>query len=655
MEISFEEPYEDLSRPFVGTFKPLQPISTEKFNREVSAKSTGKRYINESPPSPLSLNEENKEDSIQIYRFPLSQYTSESFPVSKSRPQAEIMHNQLKKPDFGKISQIYKQHHEETTYKAKFQAKSLPRPSSVQPSRKGIVQELIKEREEKFKEQCTFKPKINENSVREIKKYNSKNNLTLQQRIAMLARPKSEQNEKREKLKREMDEEKYLECTFKPSITQYKWMNRSFSGFSVQERLYQDAEAKFLEKERVKREKEEENIANFPFRPQIQASVIKLVGAKSEKPPIYQRISEIQKEIAENRNNIRLQAENSDLNLTFHPKINTFSHQLANSRKTRPFSTSFRNDSHQKRYHTATQFASEDKFTFTPQISTHSSNFPNDFLKRQAKFQENSKLIKEKLEKNAFTFTPEIDKISNFIVASDKSRNQEKIEERLIKNKEKNWNLKAKLQEDHYSHYKFEPEINEISKNIGKSRSLNEIAGNSTGIWLKRRKAEEKAAVEEKRNTFTPTTRKTRKFEYVLSSYKQSENISTGIKERENLKFKRIEEKKREKEYDELKECTFTPDSTFGRSYQSPGRVNIKGIERFLELKAIKDRKCEEERERENKVFFKYPKGNCESFYTIPKPFNLHPSSKAEKIQRVKEEIQNKERKECRFRPQTTE
>ena len=82
--------------------------------------------------------------------------------------------------------------------------------SSVQPSRKSIVQDLIKERELEFQRNFTFKPKINEYSSAKSGNFNDPGRtLSLQQRLTKLSRPKSEENEKRKKLKRELDEEKY--------------------------------------------------------------------------------------------------------------------------------------------------------------------------------------------------------------------------------------------------------------------------------------------------------------------------------------------------------------------------------------------------------------------------------------------------------------
>ena len=116
MEISFEEPFDEPSYRFAGPMKisVLKQIDDERFNRRPSSvqKNQWKKDCNyDSPPSPVSLGEENKvfpQESVQIYKFPISQYSTDSFkPSSLNKPQEHTMHHQLKKPDFSQISNIF--------------------------------------------------------------------------------------------------------------------------------------------------------------------------------------------------------------------------------------------------------------------------------------------------------------------------------------------------------------------------------------------------------------------------------------------------------------------------------------------------------------------------------------------------------------------
>ena len=608
--------------------------------------------------SPLSLDEENDQpisDHGQIYKFPISTYTNSS---TRSKADPFMLHKELKKPDFKQISEIYSQHcklSDPVPYQIK--PRPLPkvysRPSSAPLSRKSVVQDLIKERESEFKKTCTFKPRINNFSSKRSAE------LSQMQRVLMLSRPKSEQYEKRERLKREQEEEVLAECTFKPSILKYKGLNSSFSGFNANERLYMDAEAKVFEREKVQRAKEEEYLSNFPFHPQVQNSIYKLVGNKKEQVPIYQRVNEVQQEIHNKKSHIRYLSEINDEDLTFQPKISQNSYQYANNKKIRSASkTPPRCCSHAR----TNQVGLEDSYTFTPFLTSFSNNSKakgkTDFLERQKYYKNRSQArhqaVVSKLEESSYNFTPEIDSTSKYLAECSKYRTAEKLETRLVNEGKKNREMKEDLQEKFYSGFKFEPDINQISKSIGKSSSLLEISNNKFSLALKQKLAEEKVAEDDRKNSFTPKLLVNKKFEYVNSCYKQSDELIGTIKKQFREIQQRREEDKRNKELEEMRECTFTPQGNLGCIYSSDNKVDIKGIDRFFELKSIAKRKENEQKSREKKLFFQNVKGRTEQF-TTPQPFNLHPSTKKDKIERVKNEIAAKEKSDCMFRPKLIE
>lgn len=666
MEITFEEPYDDIADPFQDPYKNriLLSLNSEKLNRKPLniPDERQKNLYNDSLLSPLSIYEENhphEQPQAQYYKTPLSNNTSSRHNSSqKPRNTSDSMHNQLKKPDFNQISQIYSAYshiNEHVAVQRKSLSKTPPvsRPASAPLTRKNIVQDLIKERENEFKKSCTFKPKINRNSI-----ISQKNNeLTVEQKILKLSRPKSELHEKREKLKRELEDMKCSECTFKPNITPYRGSTKSFSEYPVDERLYQDAEAKYQERERLQRERQDEIAANYPFRPQVQATSNKLVGNKKDKPPIYQRLDEVQKEMMQNRNSIRLEAEQNDPDLTFKPKINRNSYMLAHSKRQRNSSA---NDNKCLQYHKhSAQLSFEDKYTFTPNIvSTTSTSSTKDFLERQKVFQEKSRLRKEenadRLQQRECNFTPEIDRTSKYIAESNENRTREKLEVRLMRDHEKSRENKVMLAEKYYSNFTYEPAINQISKTIAKSSSLSDISSNAFTLAMKKKLAEDKALDEERKNSFTPKITKTKKFEYVTSAYKQGDNLANTIREKFKMIEKKREEVKKIQEFEEMRECTFTPHHVARNSY-SESRAQIKGIERFLELKNIAKKREEEAKERESKVFIHNPKDRGESYYTVPRPFNLHPSNKKQKIEKIREQLMKKEQDECVFQPKIKE
>jgi hypothetical protein len=407
----------------------------------------GKKYKLESldtPSSPLSLHDETRPLKREIspsQRSSLPKFSSQSSEVGKTpETRAEFMHNQLKEPDFEQLSHIYENYLRSPKMLApvpavKKSVKSVTTPvrcASAPGVRRKNMQELISEREEEFKKNCTFKPQINKMGYNKALAYNNpQSGLTFEQKLSQLSRPKSETIEQRERQKREKEMQDNSECTFKPIITPYKQVNRSFSEFPVEERLYQDAEIKMTERERRKREKEEEIAGSFPFSPQVQSSVSKLVGMKREKPPLYQRLDEVQKEISEKKKIIKLEAERNDQDLTFRPQINANSAFLAEMRRSRDQSSSVsRAESVERR----TKYSADENYTFTPQISCTASVGTKDFLERQKLQQEKVRERREKLieqMQSGYTFKPNIDKTSQYITDSNKDRNKNKLEERL--------------------------------------------------------------------------------------------------------------------------------------------------------------------------------------------------------------------------------
>jgi hypothetical protein len=675
MEIDLESIIDKSPQEITSSRKQaiLQSLEKERQARKMCIAEGKKFKIDtfEIPASPLSLNEENrplKRRSPINIKSSMSKFTSISSDNTRTpdtRP--EFMHNQLKEPDFEQLSLIYENYLKspkisENTVQDKKTPKKLPSPSrsfSAPNTQRKVIQDLIKEREDQFKKDCTFKPKINQMFYSRNLNYNdNKNNLSFEQKIQQLSKPKSETLEKREKLRRERQEIIDSECTFKPNITPYKNSNRSFSEYPVDERLYQDAETKLNERERIKREKEEEIAAQFPFSPQVQSSVSKLVGSNKEKPPLYQRLEEVQKEINERKKIIRLEAEKNDPDLTFRPQINSNSSQLANLKRSRENSSNSRNESNDRKLRISEQYSMEDECTFTPRISNYSNNITtSDFLQRQKALQEKIKSKREEMIKRIqsnYTFKPSIDQTSKYIADSNRDRSKDRLEERLNKDGRKKIELQAYLQQDYYSQFTYEPVINPISKKLARSSSLNEIAFNQNSKDAKKKVAEEKAAEIERKCSFTPKIITSDRFKNIDSRYKQTENISDIISDQISAKKQKQDNLKKVYEYESMKECTFAPQN-LGKKVNFDNKIKVKGMERFLELKEIAKRKEEEQKEREDKVFISNPSYNPDVSYTVPKPFNLHPSNKEVKIEKIKQEIAKKEQTECVFRPQTNE
>ena len=68
--------------------------------------------------------------------------------------------------------------------------------------------------------------------------------------------------------------------------------------------------------------------------------------------------------------------------------------------------------------------------------------------------------------------------------------------------------------------------------------------------------------------------------------------------------------------------------------------------------KELSKKQEEEKRQREFKAFG--IKGNNSSI-TIPQPFNLAPDKKSEKLEKIKQEIDDQFTRQCPFKPKTLE
>jgi hypothetical protein len=84
-----------------------------------------------------------------------------------------------------------------------------------------------------------------------------------------------------------------------------------------------------------------------------------------------------------------------------------------------------------------------------------------------------------------------------------------------------------------------------------------------------------------------------------------------------------MEQMRKNKEYENLKDCTFTPNII--RS-PPPGASNapilVRGLGRFLEKQELARKKLQEQKDREEKVFIKSV-GALTRNYTVPEPFQL--------------------------------
>lgn len=194
--------------------------------------------------------------------------------------------------------------------------KKSPRSRSNSAPRSRL-KDISFEIEKKTAEECTFQPKIT--PLPKSKKFNYKTDKLdkpTQQRLNELAKPKTDQLRELERLKLERDKLMQVECTFQPKITEYQFTSKYLGSEPVEERLHNEAKLKSAIQEKLRQEKELQELETYTFKP-------KVTDARAfSKPPIYKRVQELQNEKSEYLDNLRHENERAMKELTFQPKLN---------------------------------------------------------------------------------------------------------------------------------------------------------------------------------------------------------------------------------------------------------------------------------------------------------------------------------------------
>ena len=249
--------------------------------------------------------------------------------------------------------------------------------------------------------------------------------------------------------------------------------------------------------------------------------------------------------------------------------------------------------------------------------------------------------------------------------------------------------------------YTFEPEINNVSKAMAMDmkfsvEQLNENARGKAAREKAAREAQEKFRAEctfkpkiPKRPTIAAASGegKSEKFQLNLSN---PEDLTLQVTRYNESREATRQQKIREREMQELKECTFKPTTNHSRTRSRPAAaknndenasgggggggylashkakrssasgkrpVVVRGLGRHLELRALAERKTKEAAAREAKAFSvkglsdraKYPDGT-----TQVREFRLS-KAKDGRTERARREREEMLRKECTFQPQTVE
>lgn len=238
--------------------------------------------------------------------------------------------------------------------------------------------------------------------------------------------------------------------------------------------------------------------------------------------------------------------------------------------------------------------------TFIPETNQNDIILQNskmgnaDFMTRQNMLLERKFISTRKVEMETAdrecTFKPVINPISAMIAEEVRANNLENAPDYQLYYLplKKKAVLQAELVKQEEGKYSFKPSINSVSRMIAKSKTVNELADESTKNDKLRRM---KSSIIKK--------------ELLECSFKPSINVkSRGI----SSKYKEINEDdlikkavhERQKEFEEIKDCTFKP---VIHQYVKTDNIEIKGINGFLKKTQMARKLKEEQKEREMKAF----------------------------------------------------
>ncbi len=158
------------------------------------------------------------------------------------------------------------------------------------------------------------------------------------------------------------------------------------------------------------------------------------------------------------------------------------------------------------------------------------------------------------------TFHPEINFTSEILVEADPKRSSETNTQRIQlltqRDPKKQEMLKEIYNVEVKAKYTYHPQINERSKVLQRTASVDELALAERAKSNKAKLLEEAQQKQREECTFHPQINATHK---IPSAYELDDKIMERIREREKSKEARRQQQARDAEYEEIKLCTFQP------------------------------------------------------------------------------------------------
>ncbi|KAK9917945.1 hypothetical protein WJX75_009986 [Coccomyxa subellipsoidea] len=504
----------------------------------------------------------------------------------------------------------------------------------------------------------------------------SESSLSGEARITRLAKPRTQLWEKCADRKREEEGGELAQCTFAPKVGRgpASGPKATVAGLPAPTRLYAHHDSKYRQWERLRAERDKEELKDCTFVPKVNASA----GTHT---PLHRRLSELQRQRSERLARMRLAREAADADATFSPVVNDRSLRMALAKQIRELQDELPASQRLSiaRALPAPTPDAEAGFTFAPELNRtserlleDSAQLPGNFFERQ-RFFHDLKLrrlrVLQSEEDADCTFSPDTKGQSAVILAaSARSADHvgqttlEQAERLSVADKRRVEGARAGAAHDYYSQFPFQPAINERSRHLVKGGDrLCEL----TSSERRRERRETMAAKAEARMeaecTFQP--RLTSRQPPTGTSQENRDPEDKGgllrrIAEHRAEREAALEQQRARREMAELADCTFRPTRVAAAAPPPPkDNVAVAGMEAFMANKQRARQLAAEQAQREEKAFILHPRDTHAP--TVPQPFCLRTDLREKETEGRRLQLQAailaESMKECTFHPNTNE
>ena len=449
----------------------------------------------------------------------------------------------------------------------------------------------------KFQEECSFHPSINQNS----KAITERSQHGAERVEDKLYRAAFDKQKVIEKLRQASEAEMMKDYTFKPEIPE-RPNQPTTERISIQDR-YRDIQV-FKEKMIADLRKKFLNDEELTFKPKISSKTERYALTKVGGRPLLDRLQEEGSDIRERKRILEFQAFQKEAEeCPFRPETNAGEniHILKNSE--------------------------------------NRAEYEEDFLTRQEIYSNNRDRnrieLTQKIKKEQFPFRPAVNEMSRGILEADPEYHELSLEDKIrrlaIVDKERLECKLRRLQEEEDRRYPYKPQIDPNSKLLAKSKNLTDLA--DVTERQKRLNEKKKEAEEERMREcrFKPDLSMTSNYKRVESAYSEK-NYSKKMEEQFEKKRLEAESLRKQSEFEQLKECTFKPDTSKAKRSLSKvpiGSVDtiVRGMENVYRNKDMQEKKKRDLLLREKEVFdfaSRYDERQRQhETHTVPVPFNL--------------------------------